>query len=243
MIADDSILLRLPAALDRQQVLYLDGMRHAAEISGLAITRLEETLTRIAVATSRGEKAAATDRTAAFLDAWAFIDAVDRFRSLRYKMPGLNLSSSVDGQPGFQSLTQPVRDLRNVADHLATRVPYVAAHQSPALGVLTWLTVNDLASAIGYSCMLLPGTTATMTQQVVNPAGRELTLGTSMIHLAAGEYRVCLSDVTSLLRDRIGKLEQTLAAQLPSQVPNASTSGSDIVLAVAMTLGSSRAAE
>ena len=48
IIRTDSVLRQLPVGLDRKQALFLDGIRHAAEIMSLAYSRLTTTLTRIA---------------------------------------------------------------------------------------------------------------------------------------------------------------------------------------------------
>jgi hypothetical protein len=45
MLSDRSILRRLPSGLNQKQLVFLDGIRHAAEITWLAYLRLEATLT------------------------------------------------------------------------------------------------------------------------------------------------------------------------------------------------------
>ena len=129
MIAENSILRNLPSALNRKQALLFDGIRHAAEISMLAHDRLNQTLTEIALRDL--DKLELPERfTSAFLDAWAFVDAVDRFRSI-WLLLGRSGSNDEPSEPTFAEITQPVRDLRNVADHLATRADYVVGPANP----------------------------------------------------------------------------------------------------------------
>jgi len=134
LIAQDSPLLRLPTQLNPKQTLFFDGIRHAAELADYAYTRLVESLTKIAVAASQRE--AQGSYTAPFLDAWAVVDSIDRLRGLLRLAPGVTSIPRSDGQPGFSEKTQVIRDLRNVADHIAERADYVIAEKSPALGAM-----------------------------------------------------------------------------------------------------------
>lgn len=78
ILGRDSILKKIPANVSAKQAVFLDGIRHAAEIMDIAYGRLQETLTQLALhpptATELPDISAHV-----FLDAWSFIDAVDRF--------------------------------------------------------------------------------------------------------------------------------------------------------------------
>ncbi len=146
MLSDDSILRRIPAALEPKQALFVDGIRHAVEIMELAYGRLKETLTNIALdpPTSADLRKVGPH---AFLDAWAMVDAVDRFRMLYQQMPGIKFGPPVPGIEPLKTVTQPFRDLRNVADHLSQRADFVVARGGAALGTLTWLTYCQFAES------------------------------------------------------------------------------------------------
>ena len=97
MLSVDSPFLNIPAALDRKQAVFLDGMRHAGQIVELSYTRLCQALTDLSASGTAAEKSAGF--THVFLDAWAFIDATDRFRCLWEMQP------SASDVPPFLSST------------------------------------------------------------------------------------------------------------------------------------------
>jgi hypothetical protein len=229
VITHDSPLRRLPPGLNRQQTLYLDGIRHAAEIADFAHLRLRETLTHLALTHDQPDLKRAPLFTAAFLDAWAIVDAIDRLRSLLQQMPGVIERSQ--GR-GFGEVIQGIRDLRNVADHLATRVDYVIAKKSTALGVLSWFTLVDAEQGRGLSCMIVPGTLSTSDQVVVNPAGKKFQLPTGLIHLAAGEYRVDLSETMAKVGQVVSTLEQSLEQALQDAGVAGEHAGADLMVTV-----------
>jgi hypothetical protein len=209
MITRDSILRRLPPNLDRRQALFIDGIRHAAEIATLAYGRLGQTLTQIATHDDQGADA---DNlyTAAFLDAWSLVGVIDRFRTLCSLLPYAT-HTPVPPPPGkksFAELTQPIRDLRNVADHLAVRADYVVARRGAALGTLSWFTALRPDGLVGVICTIIPGTIQSSSTPIVNPAGREIELPTGLIHLAAGEYKANLSEIIPQMALRIKHTEE-----------------------------------
>lgn len=209
MLAIDSPLLQLPTSLNRKQAVFLDGVRHAAEIMALAHHRLRTTLTELVSEHVNG-KAGHHLFTPAFLDAWVIVDAIDRLRSLLRNLPGLTFKAPPAGQTDFFVVTEVVRKIRNVADHIHSRVDHVVAKKGTALGTLSWYTVLDVEKHIGISCLLVPGTALDTMSELLNPAGRSLQLPTGLITLAAGEYKVCLSDVVTATVQAVEQLEKLL---------------------------------
>lgn len=156
MLSKDSIFRRLPARMERGQAVCLDGIRHAAEIADLAHTRLQQTLTELALTKAESP----LDRlayTSAFLDAWAFVGAIDRIGSLFKLTPGVKRVPVEDLDP-IENTIGPIRKLRNIADHLGQRVDYVVSKNGNAFGSLAWITYTDLAARKGRACQLQPGT-------------------------------------------------------------------------------------
>jgi hypothetical protein len=212
VVGDESPLRRLPLDLDRKQALYLDGMRHAVEIADLAFRRLCGTLAHIATHGHANETT-----THAFADAWTLVDAVDRFRNLFQQFPamldrcGPPTRAEVDLSAHFAEL----RNLRNVADHIAQRIDYVLARRMPVLGALSWFAPDPDMEG-GRIFVLAPGThTGDSKIGAVNPAGREgaLLCGIGLVTLSAGEYRVCLSEVHDLLELEVRRIESMLGSQ------------------------------
>ena len=153
MITSDSILRQLPPGLNRKQAFFFDGIRHAAEIVWFAYSRLQSTLTDLAF-----ERVAPIDYapvfTSAFLDAWAIVDSIDRLRSLLNLVPVPKAPRSESDPLSFDVVTADLRNLRNVADHLAQRADYVLANKTAALGVLSWVTILDSELPKIVSCTI-----------------------------------------------------------------------------------------
>jgi hypothetical protein len=236
MISNDSILRRLPPALDRKQALYFDGIRHCGEIAGLAYSRLKKTLTKIAV--KENESGSNNSLfTSAFLDAWSLVDVIDRFRSLWISLPNSSPLPPTSGSRSFAEISQSIRDLRNVADHIAQRADYVVARKGTALGILSWFTVLKQSPLEGIVCTIIPGTMQVRSTPVVNPAGQLIEIPTSLIQLSAGEYTASLSETLPEMEKRIHELEKGVQRSLDKQVPNAGSAGADVLLKMTMTFG------
>src|SRR6266487_2598090 len=138
LVHDDSPLRRLQVRLERKQLLFFDGIRHAIEIADLAYERLRDTLSPITL-NDQNAPFPKLRATGAFLDSWVIIDAVDRLRGLLQLMPDEALANSANTRR-FLEESNDVRSLRNVTDHLAQRADYVIANDSTALGILSWVT-------------------------------------------------------------------------------------------------------
>lgn len=209
MLDDDSILRRVPAVLEPKQALFVDGIRHAIDIMELAYCRLKETLTNIA---HEPPITAALQKVGshAFLDAWAMIDAVDRFRMLYLQMPGIKFGPTVSGVESLKTVTQPFRDLRNVADHLAQRADFVVAHGGAALGTLTWITGFQLESPTIWFCTLRPGTIRSEPKFRKEPILSTIDWPTDQICLNAGGYEGNLSAIRLHIERRVKHFEAQL---------------------------------
>ena len=79
-----------------------------------------------------------------------------------------------------------------------------------ALGTLSWVTVLTAEPLTVLSCAIAPGTVLCSKNELVNPSGQKIVSPTSLIHLAAGEYRACLSDVLPQIMKRVRELEITI---------------------------------
>jgi hypothetical protein len=217
MISADSVLRNLPSGLDRKQALFFDGIRHAAEIAEFSYRRLQETLATIATENHQTSERAPLF-TAAFVDAWAIVDSLDRFRSLWQLLPVPGYSSRREAvESSFLALSQPVRDLRNVADHLAQRADYVVAKNGSALGILSWVTIPNGEALRALSCAIIPGTVQKHRAKIPLPMGKIVELPSDLIELKAGEHSVCLSEQLPRVRAIIEILENSLDKEFRSK--------------------------
>jgi hypothetical protein len=233
MLSENSILRRLPPGMNHKDLVFLDGIRYAGEIAGLAYLRLDSILTGLA--SSHTARTSQT-YTAAFLDAWALVDAIDRSRLLWKLLPGRPATPPDPTVKSFDELAQPVRALRNVADHLAQRADYIAASGNPVLGLLSWVTHTDDTRAAGHMCMLAAGTLKRTHWIGANAAdGGHFHKRTGMIHLAAGEHRANLSTLMPEMGRRIAHLETSLTEQIRAHGLEGKQAGGDHFIALAFT--------
>ena len=230
MISDNSILRRLPAQLHVEQTIFLDGMRHAAEIADLAYNRLIKALTEIALQDSHNPRTCRM--TEVYLDAWAFVDAVDRFFCLTKAMPKLEDLCNNPTTKQFLEIAAQNRKLRNVADHIARRIPHLIKHNSPALGVLTWHTFDEVTKETRLGIMF-PGTARRdLTMKPVSAHPKQQ--GTSQINLEVGEHRVCLSDMVSAFQAHVKILEDSLEGAITNAGLDGKQAGADITIVLCM---------
>ena len=219
MIEADSVLRRLPEGLNSKQTLFFDGIRHAAEIMSLAYSRLTATLTRIALSDS-DRPDYSSDITSSFLDAWSLVDAVDRFRALWKALPNARPAQLPVGAKSIDEVTQPFRNLRNVADHLAQRADFVVSKNGTALGSLSWFTGTRQHPLEGWLCAAVPGSAVRGSKgSFVDPFEQGEEWPTRNIWLTAGGYRANLSDVLPHVAIRIERLEASIIQSLQG-LPN-----------------------
>lgn len=216
MLSDDSILRRVPVTLEPKQALFVDGIRHAVEIMELAYGRLKKTLTSIAL---DPPTSAALPKVGphAFLDAWAMVDAVDRFRMLYQQMPGIKFGPPGPGVEPLKTVTQPFRSLRNVADHLSQRADFVVAHGGAALGTLTWITGFKLEPPTIWFCTLRPGTIRSKPEFRKEPILSAIDWPTDRICLNAGGYEGNLSAIRPHIEHRVKHFETQLKNAFEAQ--------------------------
>jgi hypothetical protein len=210
LLGRSSVLRQIPVNVVPKQALFLDGIRHAVEIMDVAHGRLRTALTDLALFPPASNKLAEISAHV-FLDAWAFVDAVDRFRMLYIQMPGMNFGAASGGIPPLHEVTQEFRNLRNVADHLAQRADFVISRDGAALGELSWLTGVQLEpEVIAWQCTLRPGTLRAIAPTEADSITSTLDWPTDSIRLSAGGYEADLSKVRTHIAVRIRYLEAQL---------------------------------
>ena len=224
MVRIDSPLRRLPQNLAPKQALFFDGMRHAAEIAQLAYSRLQRTLTLLAYSESLPQSHSIT---AAYLDAWAFIDATDRFRHLWIMQPSAERAPlSANGQSVNEEL-ENVKLVRDVGDHIAQKIEQVLALKAPVLGKIEWTTF--ISDELAMMCVLVPGTVRKSKNDFVFPDWSAIEKPTGCIVLKAGNKTANLSDAHFSLAGRVRQIEANLEQWIQDNNLQDSSSGADIV--------------
>ncbi len=230
MIQDDSPFRRLPKNLNPKQVLFLDGIRHSAEISSLAYTRLCKTLMAISVVKDEDYPDVELF-THAFLDAWAMVDALHRFICLWNKQPKADtLPSSFRGS-ALQTKLKNIRELRNVSAHIAERMDHVLAKKGSALGTLKWVHARSQSPPNFRSYALIPGSFVAVKLQLTIPT-KPFTKPIGCVSLVAGEYTGNLSNAYGELKKLIVFAEHTLNAQFPGSPKPQDVHGTDLIAKV-----------
>lgn len=195
-----------------KQKLFLDGIRHAAEVADCAYRRLIELLTHIVATRDEDRPGESLLYTEAFLYAWALVDAADRFRALVQMLPGLSggkdLLSKILSE-GFGDL----RKLRNAADHIAQKADFYVAQNAAALGTLSWLT--RLGKDSIASCAIRPGTVPQSAKfTMVAPNENPPVEGTRYVYLQVGKLQICLCDVLTTITSHVRGIEHLVAEGL-----------------------------
>jgi hypothetical protein len=193
MLSVDSPFLNIPRALDRKQAVFLDGMRHAVQIVELSYTRLCQALTELSVDGTTAAKSAGF--THVFLDAWAFIDAADRFRCLWEMQPNASNIRNQFSPNAVHIQLQEIRDVRNVSAHLSQKIDQIVALNSAVLGAISWVSLLSNDPLKVKTHLIRPGIMhGNVKGQFAMPIG-EVTFihGSGYISVAAGKHEANLS--------------------------------------------------
>jgi len=211
LLGRTSSLREIPVNIEPKTAVFLDGIRHAIEVMDIGFGRLRIGLTKAAL-----DPPNSTDLplvcAGIFLDAWAVVDAIDRFRQLYTQFPGMTRSKPSDDVPPLDQVLQVFRDLRNVTDHLAQRADVIVAKGGgAAFGELTWLTGFEISPRItAWHCVLRPGTLRSEPTPSLPPTETTLDWPTDCICLKAGGYLGNLSQVRFHIAGRIRHLESQI---------------------------------
>lgn len=201
MLHPQSPLLNLPKNIHPRQVVVLDGIRHAVEMASFAYHRLCKRLSSLALREDGSE-----NYMDAFIDAWAIVDNIDRFRQILSQDKNFVMKPQ-PGAPSINELFQPIRNVRNVADHLAQRVDYVVANKGTALGSIGWFTCLDGKTA--QLCVLGPGS-ANDGRAFPATKPKSFSPPTDAVILRAGEYTCDLSEAYRTMLYLLSGFEQLL---------------------------------
>jgi hypothetical protein len=210
LLGRDSPLRRIPINVTPKQAVFLDGIRHAIEVMDIGFGRLRNGLTKAALEPPLPPDLPLVG-AGLFLDAWAVVDAIDRFRQFYLRFPGMEYLAPSDQIPPLSETLQNFRNLRNVGDHVVDRADAVVAKGGAALGELTWLTgAQVLPKVVAWHCNLRPGTLRSQPTIPSTPLETTLDWPTDYICLKAGGYQGNLSQVRIHIAGRVRHLESQL---------------------------------
>jgi hypothetical protein len=226
LIPEDSLLRRAPAAFSRRQMLMLDGLRYAAEMSHIAYERLFAELQKVA---NGDEKPTVRDIATAMLDAWSIIDSAHRFKSLLENLPGL--PNSV-WRRLFTDRTADVEELRHSAQHQGesgTMNSLLAGGQ--LWGYLSWAEVRD-GRHTGKWLMMTGGADFVGDEwYFVGPVELPFEVPPGRVRLNAFSRQVYLGRIVEEMRKAVASLvgEIDAGSMRPVGQPATERRGADIV--------------
>ncbi|WP_062063829.1 hypothetical protein [Cellvibrio sp. OA-2007] len=210
MLSTNSSFRRVPNTLNPKQTVFIDGIRHAADIIEISYSRMRELLTEIALSPPQSDKLQ-TVIPYVFLDAWAMVDAIHKLRNLYIKFPHAIKEPLTEGVRSFSDSLEQVIDIRNIADHPHQRFDSVISKGGAAFGVMTWMTVFNSTPLEAYFCTLQPGTLKSEPKFKRPEILAELELPTDRICLSLGGKTANLSEsytyIESIVRDMEIQLE------------------------------------
>lgn len=238
MLAENSILYRLPPGLGAERSVLLDCIRHSAETAWLSYRRLDKDLTWLADSDD-GDLTRREVINSAYLHAWGLVDAIHRYGLLHTQLMKSAARVRTPGVPTFAELSAKVVLIRNINDHLNKTLQNVAAHGNSAMGTLSWITLYEDSDDF-YMCLIALGTAKKSEWQFVNPSGKEVVFGpsrrTADIHLAMGEHRANLSMIIPEMMHRVEKLEQDLEEMVRRNGIEGQQAGSDFFFKIPATV-------
>lgn len=157
MIPANSPFRQIPQNLDLKDAFFIDGMRHAAEICDFALKRLTANLLQTALFCHEERQINAFP--AIFLDAWAFVDSVERYRCLHLMRSRLQAQrrDHAGTQKNINSDLIDLSNIRNIAAHIAERSDHVISRKDAALGALSWISLTSKSPMKAITCIIRPG--------------------------------------------------------------------------------------
>lgn len=215
MIIDENSPLRRLPVLNREQTLFLDGIRYSIEMADLAYCRLKETLYEMSIncGNQLPNKHIHVNIVSSVLDAWSIIDSLDRLRGFLHCAEFVKKDSLPNDDPLKQNFNT-VRNLRNSIQHIPGNVDKLISKNQTILGSLSWYTCLDSKEMKGLSCTFAAGTVLQNSAlPFVNPAGKNIELPVDIITLSASGYSVCLSELMKYIKLMVMDIEKQLSQQ------------------------------
>ncbi len=215
MLKENSSLLNLPLNMNPKQAVFIDGISHAAQIIEMAYNRMCDSLTRLSFESSSGKREVIF--THVFLDVWAFIDTIDRFRSLWVLQPNAHTLPKEFSKKEINSKLQHIRDVRNVSAHIAQKADQIVALNSSVLGSISWFTVASESPLTVKTHFIRPGIMrGTITENLAQSRGIvTFTNGSGGVSINAGKHSASLSDAYHLVYSIVQFAEEVLTKEIP----------------------------
>lgn len=231
LVPENSPLRRPPSELSRRQVLFLDGIRYAAEMADVAYQRLSEELMRLA---ESPDEPSTRDIARLMLDAWSIVDAVHRFFDIVGAMPGLAQGSWLRV---LRDRCGDLLALRDDIQHQNERAVIVPGRPNQLWGYLSWAAVDQSGQYTGKWWMVSAGSEYVNDQCLfVGPYTLPFSVPSGRIRLNAFDRSVYLGRCVQAVIEVIAHLTDELksGAVRPVGEPAADRRGADSVMSASV---------
>jgi hypothetical protein len=212
--------------------MFLDGIRYSLDMAGLAYTTLAQSLLQVSVGTA-GDASAPTPTAvfpSCFMDAWSFVDSINRLRVLLSQMPNVKRTPLLRV---FERHLEPFEELRNSVQHLPGEILAHADAGEPVWGSLSWVYWPNLSSEKSvFAHVMIAGSMNLMkAQPVVNPLARPFRTPIDHVELTAFQRTVPLTATYWQLSGFVRSIEATLEPQFEGL----DRAGGDVLLTIEFT--------
>jgi len=212
MICDiNSPFRRLPANIERKQLLFWDGVRFAVEAGNLAHERLKANLRDISGRTpTEAEIYAAT--VAATTDAWTIVDSAHRLTELISRFPKMDKSSIPIRL--FTNRMAGIKAVRDFAQHVRQKLDQILESELPLWGAITWRGTDDQVAGKQSVFVLVAGTFYPGAHVESAPLGPARTEVPSDVTLRTPHGALSLTEVVDHMVELFRHLESVLGPQV-----------------------------
>lgn len=193
LVGEDSVLRKLPSALDKRQLRMLVAIRYSIEMYDVAYQSILGLLNQI----ETGDKFQSKTKTLyplVFTHAWSMVDSANRLEVLLKHMPnikrGPRFKANLRRIAAFKSLRNPIQHLNKEILNRSKDVDV-----EPIWGSLSWAKIIETDPFKVHVFTLIPGSLEKHSgRPLVNPAGKNFHGKVDHISLSAYGTTVSLSD-------------------------------------------------
>ncbi len=181
--------------IKRRQELFFDGIETSLSMAQSCYMRLRESVEQYSKDAQNGE-VNNTLQNLIILDAWLFIDIINRLRILVSQSPGFKKNDVIKS---FLEVIAQVESLRHFVQHLDNEIPKAENTGMPIWGSLSWVySPPEMQSSKHASIMaIIPGRLGKSAgHPIVNPIGKKIFLPVDLISLSASSTTVNISEIS-----------------------------------------------
>lgn len=204
-VRKDSPLKSPPLPISERQIMFLDGIRHGADMAAIALDRLWLKLCAI----DQAEESTSADIAEAALDAWSIIDAAHRVADLIANLPGL---PNAPWRRMFADRMREALPFRDEWQHQVGEAARVVAERGQMWGALAWAQ-HDGSKPTGHWFLAVIGSDLKDSSWIyagpVNPIPRVDSRRIRLLHCNRSIY---LNRLVHDIFDALGSLERDIAS-------------------------------